>query len=36
MEHLTVYLTPERSRMLMDIPGDTINTLFWVRIANAF
>lgn len=25
--HLTVYLTPERSRILMDIPGDKVNTL---------
>lgn len=24
---LTVYMTPERSRILMDIPGDAINTL---------
>ena len=27
VQHITVYLSPERSRMLMDIPGDTINTL---------
>lgn len=27
VQYLTVYLTPERSRILMDIPGDAINTL---------
>jgi GntR family transcriptional regulator len=25
--HISVYLSPERSRILMDIPGDTVNTL---------
>lgn len=27
VEHLTAYLAPERSRILMDIPGDSVNTL---------
>ncbi len=27
VQHLTAYLSPERSRILMDIPGDTVNTL---------
>jgi GntR family transcriptional regulator len=27
VQHLTVYMSPERSRILMDIPGETINTL---------
>lgn len=25
--HISVYLSPERSRILMDIPGETVNTL---------
>lgn len=27
VEYITVTMTPERSRMLMDIPGETVNTL---------
>ena len=27
VQHLTVYLSPDRSRILMDIPGDAVNTL---------
>ena len=27
VQHLTVYLVPEHSRILMDIPGDRVNTL---------
>jgi GntR family transcriptional regulator len=27
VQHLTAYLVPERSRILMDIPGDRVNTL---------
>ncbi len=27
VQYLTVHMTPERSRILMDIPGDAINTL---------
>lgn len=27
VQHITVYLSPERSRMLMEIPGEAMNTL---------
>jgi GntR family transcriptional regulator len=27
VQHLTAYLSPEHSRILMDIPGETVNTL---------
>ena len=27
VQYITVTMTPERSRMLMDIPGDSVNTL---------
>ena len=27
VQHLTVYLPPDRSRILMDIPGESVNTL---------
>ncbi|MBS0427053.1 MAG: GntR family transcriptional regulator, partial [Proteobacteria bacterium] len=27
VQYITVTMTPERSRILMDIPGETVNTL---------
>ena len=27
VQYITVTMTPERSRILMEIPGDTVNTL---------
>jgi GntR family transcriptional regulator len=34
MFHLSVYLTPERSRVLMDLPGKAMNTLSGGRIVH--
>lgn len=32
--HISIYLTPERSRLLMDFPGDGVNTLVTGRIVH--